>query len=312
MPDLHLTDEQLTQFRDGVLWNPVVASHLRTCPVCQNRLREARLLRVLLARPEQKKSPHPTPEDLAYYLEGRPPGMALTEIETHVAGCPQCFADLTAIREQFQPVSTPEEGPPEWVVVRAARDFQPPETRLNLGTLVVEWLNRIGPLLRLIPPSGQRVLGELGFVSDMVFEEQSEEGVRGLVAIPSPLSKMSFRADRIGRNFVRAEAHGEEEFEEAYEEVPEEVEPVDITIGHLKVRIIPQSRTQQQMALALTVTRSADNTPVSGVQLSLETPQQPTANATTSNEGKAEFPLPQGQAKLVFQSPVRAELQISF
>jgi hypothetical protein len=62
MPGVHFTDEQITQFRDGVLWNPVVAGHLRSCSVCQNRLRDARLLRALLARPEQKKSAHPIPE----------------------------------------------------------------------------------------------------------------------------------------------------------------------------------------------------------------------------------------------------------
>jgi len=85
MPDIHLTDEQITQYRDGVLWNPVVASHLRSCVACQNRLREARLLRALLAHPEQKQSAHPSSEELAYFLEGRSVGMAFTKVEAHVA-----------------------------------------------------------------------------------------------------------------------------------------------------------------------------------------------------------------------------------
>lgn len=166
MPDVHLTDEELTQFRDGALWNPVVASHLRSCPVCQNRLREARLLRVLLARPEQKKSAHPSAEDLAYFLEGGPMGVALTKLEAHVAGCPQCYADLTAIREQVPPRSGQENTPPDWVVVRAAREFHPPRTPLNLGTLVVEWLRRFGLSLQLIPPAREaRSFGDVVFDS---------------------------------------------------------------------------------------------------------------------------------------------------
>ncbi len=311
MPDVHLTDEQLIQFRDGVLRNPVVAGHLRSCPTCQNRLREARLLRVLLARPEQKKSAHPGAEDLACFLEGGPIGMALTKLEAHVAGCPQCFADLDAIREQLRPGSSQEEGLPEWVIARAARNFHPPETRLNLGTLVVQWLGRIGPLIRLIPPSGQRVLGILESPSAMMLEALSEESGPE-AAFSSVLSKVSFRASRIDRSFEPAVSNRAVEIVEAYEEGPKEVEPVDFTISHLKVRITPQGRTRDRVTLTVVVTRSVDNAPVSGVQLSLEIPQQPAAIATTGSEGKAEFPLPQGQVTLVFQSPVRAELQISF
>ena len=304
MPNVHLTDEQLTEFRDGVLWNPVVVSHLRSCPICQTRLREIRLLRILLARPEQKRSDHPAAEDLAAYLEGQPGGMNLTKLEAHVAGCPQCFADLTAIREQLQPVSTPEEAPPEWVVARAARAFQPPETRLNLGILLVHWLNRLGPFLRLIPPPepnlAQGPASALG-----------SSGV-AFLAFPSVLFKMSARAYRIERSFEPAESHRVEESEEAREESSKAVEPVDVTIGHFKVRITPQGRTRDQVTLTIVVTRSVDNAPAPGVQLSLEADQRTLATTTTGDNGVAEFPLPQGQATLVFQSPVRAELQISF
>jgi len=324
MPDVHLTDEQLTQFRDGVLWNPVVAGHLHSCPECQNRLREARLLRVLLAQPEQKKSAHPSAEDLAYFLEGKPISMALTKLETHVAGCPQCFADLTAIREQFQPVATPEEAPPDWVVVRAARDFHPPETRLTLGTLLVQWLDRVGPLLRLIPPSGQGALGihvipppgqrAPGIIASptaMMLDVSSEESEPG-VAFPSALARMSDRAQSMKRIYEPAGSHGAEGLGQVREEGSEEAEPVDVTIGQLNVRVTPQGRTRDQVKLTIAVTRSADNAPVPGVQLSLEGDEGPLATATTGDNGVTEFPLPQGQATLVFQSPVRAELQISF
>jgi len=311
MPDVHLTDEQLTEFRDGVLWNPVVVSHLRSCPICQTRLREIRMLRILLARPEQKRSDHPAAEDLAAYLEGQPGGMNLTKLEAHVAGCPQCFADLTAIREQFQPVPTPDDAPPEWVVVRAARAFHPPETRLNLGILLVHWLNRVGPFLRLIPPSGQRASLMLEAPPATMPEAPLEESGQEL-AFPSVLFKMSARAYRIERSFEPAESHRVEESEEAREESSKEVEPVDVTIGHLKVRITPQGRTRDQVTLTIVVTRSVDNAPAPGVQLSLEADQRTLATTTTGDNGVAEFPLPQGQATLVFQSPVRAELQISF
>jgi len=96
------------------------------------------------------------------------------------------------------------------------------------------------------------------------------------------------------------------------EEGSEEAEPVDVTIGQLNVRVTPQGRTRDQVKLTIAVTRSADNAPVPGVQLSLEGDEGPLATATTGDNGVTEFPLPQGQATLVFQSPVRAELQISF
>jgi hypothetical protein len=310
MPDVHLTDEQLTQFRDGVLWNPVVVSHLQSCGECQNRLREARLLRVLLAQPEKQKSAHPSAEDLAAYLEGNQGGMPVTRLEAHVAGCPECFVSLTAIRDQFRPASTSEEVPPDWVVVRAARDFHPPETRLNLGTLFVHWLDRIGPLLRLIPPSGQRALGILE--SRLAMMDVSSEESRPETALPSVLAKMSVRAYSIAQRCEPTESHGAEEFDEVRDEGPEEVGPIDFTIGYLNVRLTPQGRTRDQMGLALTVTRTSDNAPVPGVQLSLEGDEGPHASTTTGDDGIAKFSLPQGQARLVFLSPVSAELQISF
>lgn len=315
MPDVHFTDEQITQFRDGVLWNPVVASHLRSCPKCQNRLREARLLRVLLTQPEKRQSAHPSAEELAAYLERIQGGIAFTKLEAHVAGCPQCFADLTTIREQFQPVSTSEKVPPDWVVVRAAQDFHPPEARLNLGTLFVQWLNRVGPLLRLIPPSGQDALRAFNLQAFTVLES-SMEGEQGLVS-PSIISKMSDRAHRIRRSFEPAvsdrEGVGELAYDElAREEKPEKVEPVLLTIGQFNVRVSPHGPTQDQVRLTISVARSVDSTPVSGVQLSLEGDEGPLATAVTGDNGITELQLPQGQARLVFQAPVRAELDISF
>jgi len=261
---------------------------------------------VLLARPEQKKSAHPIPEKLAYFLEGRPVGMAFTKIEAHVAGCPQCFADLQAIREQLQPGPMQEERPPEWVVARAVREFHPPEVGLNLGTLVVRWFDKIGPWLRLIPPP------ESNLLSPSVFEL----GISGATysALPSVLSKMSIRALHLARSFEPAEPPRGEVFDMAHnvEPEPDEVEPITFTMGHLNVQITPQGHTRDHVTLTVVVTRTSDNTPVPAVQLSLEGEEETLETATTGDNGVAEFPLPQGQVTLVFQSPVRAELKISF
>jgi hypothetical protein len=306
MPGVHFTDEQITQFRDGVLWNPVVAGHLRSCSVCQNRLRDARLLRALLARPEQKKSAHPIPEELAYFLEGRPVGMAFTKIEAHVAGCPQCFADLQAIRDQLQPGSLQEERAPEWVVARAVREFHPPEARLNLGTLLVHWFDKLGPWLRLLPPQA----------SHLVPPPAVEWGVgqADYSARPSVSSSMSTRARRLARSFEPAEPSGGEVFDVAHdaELTPHETEPITFTVGHLNVQIIPGGHARDRVTLTVAVTRTTDNTPVPAVQLSLEGDEGARATATTGDNGIAEVLLPQGQATLAFLSPVRAELKISF
>jgi hypothetical protein len=146
----------------------------------------------------------------------------------------------------------------------------------------------------------------------MAVEEQLEEGVHGRAAIPTPLSKMSSRADRMRGSFQRAEASNAGDFEAVREEGSPAVEPVILTIGQLNVRVTPHSPTQDQVRLIIAVTRSADNTAASGVQLSLEGDEGPLASATTDNNGVAELPLPQGSTKLVFQAPVRAELRISF
>jgi len=103
MPDIHLTDEQITQYRDGVLWNPVVASicdlalHARTAP-------RSSIASGAPRPPRTKQSAHPSSEELAYFLEGRSVGMAFTKVEAHVAGCRSAL-----------PTSRPFENAPTWV-----------------------------------------------------------------------------------------------------------------------------------------------------------------------------------------------------
>jgi hypothetical protein len=311
MPDVHLTDEQITQYRDGVLWNPVVAGHLRSCSVCQDRLRETRLLRALLARPEQKKSAHPSSEELAYFLEGRPVGMAFTKVEAHVAGCPQCFADLQAIREQFQPRPMQEERPPEWVVARAVGSFRPPQTPLSLGTLVVEWVRRFGLSLRLIPAAR-----EAGAFAGAVFQ------LRDVGSLPSP-SKAAPPAVGRERSYddLDLSIAPEERSDlsgiragQASDSIPpvREPEPVEVTVGDLCVRITVRGRAQDQVHMLIVITRREDNAPVAGIALAMATETGPPVSATTDTSGGATFSLTQGEGTLTFLSPIRAELKISF
>ena len=311
MPDVHLTDGQLTQYRDGTLGNPVVAGHLSSCSVCQNRLRDARLLRALLASPEKKKSAHPSSEELAYFLEGRPVGMAFTKVEAHVARCPQCFADLQAIREQLQPGPLQEERPPEWVVARAVGSFQPPQTPFSLGTLVVERVRRFGLSLQLIPAAG-----EAGAFSGAAYRSLSVDFLASpRNAAPTALERVRLHDD-LDLSKVpeeRSEPSKIRSLRDSRSIPPEqEPEPVEVTVGDLCARITVRGRARDQVHMIIGITRRQDNSPVAGVQLSMETEAGPPVAATTDASGGALFSLTQGQGVLTFLFPVRAELKISF
>jgi len=310
MPDVHLTDEQITQYRDGVLWNPVVAGHLRSCSVCQSRLRDARLLRVLLARPEEKNSAHPNPEELAYFLEGRPVGMTFTKIEAHVAGCPQCFADLQAIREQLQPGPLQEERPPEWVVARAVGSFQPPQPPLSLGTLVVEWVRRFGLSLQLIP-----AVGGTGDFSGAAYRSLSVDFLAGRRQPPPSALERERSYDDLDLSMLAEERSEPSKMrvERVSRSMPpeRESEPVEVAVGELCVRITVRGRDRDQVHMIIGITRREDNAPVSGIQLAMETEAGSPVSATTDTSGGATLSLMQGEGTLTFLSPVRAELKIS-
>ncbi len=297
MPESHLTSDQLVAIRDGELRDWASLRHFQSCPECQARLRDARTLRVLLTRPESTPSSHPDPEDLAAYAEDPLLGGDIRSLEAHVAGCPQCFADLQAIREQLQPEPAQEEGLPEWVVAKAVRDFRRPEARLKLGTLLVQWFSKIGPWIQLIPPPEPRQVSEMRLLdafesrprlSDMIMRRQAE-----------PLYEMA-----------SIEVPASEPQKEAEE--PPEGEPVDIPIGYLNARVTPRGQSPGEVTLIVVVTRTSDSAPEAGAQLSLKGDEGTLSTATTDKNGVAEFPLPRGRATLIFQSPVLAELQISF
>jgi hypothetical protein len=64
--------------------------------------------------------------------------------------------------------------------------------------------------------------------------------------------------------------------------------------------------------MAVTVNRREDNAPVAGVQLAIETETGPPVSATTDTSGEATLSLTQGEGTLIFLTPIRAELKISF
>jgi hypothetical protein len=378
MPDVHLTDDQLTALRDGALWNPVVVSHLRSCSACQTRLREARLLRVLLARPEQRRSAHPKPEALAAYLEGQPASTNLPMLEAHVAGCVQCFADLRAIQTHMRPAVTPTESAPDWLITAATRQFEPPTAPLKLGSLIVEWLRGVGFSLELsLIGEGPSLSGEdlacYSFpAADSVqwmpriaqasarmerIADASWPGLRsmerGAVDLQSLLDELmrlredlpAQQADEL-RNILAAspdllEVLGEQTAElqarlrvalrslrdasaaldalvarakelRARESTTVESEPVMVNVADLRITIRVRGRAPAQVKMAVTVNRRQDDTSVPGVRLVLKTEGKADVTATADASGAAEIPLPQGQATLVFESPVHAELKISF
>ena len=98
----------------------------------------------------------------------------------------------------------------------------------------------------------------------------------------------------------------------ARESTTVESEPVTVNVADLRITIRVRGRAPAQVKMAVTVNRRQDDTSVPGVRLVLKTEGKPDVTATADASGAAEFPLPQGQATLVFVSPVRAELKISF
>jgi hypothetical protein len=212
----------------------------------------------------------------------------------------------------MQPGIAAGDAPPDWVVAAAARQFKPPGTPLNLGTLIVDWLRGVGLSLELIPS-----VRESFSLDDVAFDLRAVA-----FSPPRAASKPTSRAAKMvfQEALYLPRSPGEEgELAEIPAEEPEdsvipedEPEPVEVTVGDLLARITVRGRARDQVKMTILITRHQDNTPVAGVHLALEANQETLAEATTNAAGVAEFPLPQGQAALVFQSPVQAELQISF
>lgn len=310
MPDAHLTPDQIAAIRDRELREWATVRHLQSCPECKSRLREARTLRVLLGRPESEPSSHPGPEALAAYAEATPPSRDVRGLEAHLAACPQCFADLDAIRAYLRPVASAEDAPPEWLIEAVARRFEPPPSPLNLGTLVVEWLHRFGLSLEFIPQSS----GGL-FVAEAAFDSEASALRLPPIACPAPASRMiPYDRNSLPRNPLERQGPPGQVPEPSRSAVaPSDVSAqAEIAAGDLLARITVRGRARDQLKLLVAVTRQEDDTPVAGVHLALNADGGTIAEVSTDTAGAAEFPLPQGRATLRFLSPIHAELTISF
>jgi len=322
MSETHLTPEQIVALRDGELRDAAVIRHLQTCPACRTRVREARVLRVLLSTPERHPSPHPDPEELAAYAEEALPSQDTRSLVEHLTACPECFADLEAIRAQLRPAEATSDVPPDWVVAAAVRSFQPAQPFIDLGRVVVAWLQRLGLSLEYLPPSveaaSQRALDLDGNVSELGAKKPAmrpRAAVIGFMRVPE---KLASATPSIGEAGTRAsieccEVAGAPAASDMPPEPPEqEASPVEVPVGNFQVRLTARGRTHDNLRLTLFITRQSDGAPVADVHLTLETEEETLGPIATDAAGIAEFPVPPGQATLVFQSPIRAELKISF
>ena len=98
----------------------------------------------------------------------------------------------------------------------------------------------------------------------------------------------------------------------ARESTTVESEPVMVSVADLRITIRVRGRAPAQVKMAVTVNRREDNAPVAGVQLAIETETGPPVSATTDTSGEATLSLTQGEGTLIFLTPIRAELKISF
>jgi hypothetical protein len=299
MPEPHVTPEQIVALRDEELRDWAVVRHLRICPECQARLRDARALQVLLSRPESQPAAHPKPEELAAYVEETLPRRDTRILVAHVAACPRCFADLEAIRAQRQPAPAAEDAPPDWVVAAAARSFQPPQSPLDLGKVVVEWLRRLGLALEYYPPTAEAGPRTLPMIAMMDSLSNATAGMAMDVCFEDVL--------------CRTELSGvPPDHTVPPEPVEQEAGPVEVTVGDLRVRLAARGRSRDSVKLTIIITGQQNSTPVPGVRLALETDEETLRPTMTDAAGTAEFPLPPGPTTLTFLSPVHAELKILF
>ncbi len=286
----HLTPEQLAAARDGDLDAPEAISHLESCLDCQARLREARFLRILLARPESTATPHPDPEELAAYLDGRLSRRRLGRVEGHLAACAQCFADLEGIGSQVSGLTPAEETPPAWVVERAIRSLRPP-TPLNLGTLIVEWLDRLR--LRLVPPIEQTRLAGPQYLFDL------------------PRTAPSFLARSSMMSAAEEVGGGRPEVSAPSPAPSQRLAPTPVIVhaGLLTLRIAVEER-PTGITLTLHLTSTTDGSPVPGVELTLQREGASSEVATTDPGGLTELSLAEGRSTLSIRHPVQATLVI--
>ena len=309
MPEPHLTPEQIAAVRDDELRDWAVIRHLQTCSACRGHLREARALRVLLSPPEAQASPHPDPEELAAYAEEALPTRDTRRLVAHLAACPHCFADLEAIRLQLRPGATTEDAPPAALVVAAVQNFQPVRPFMDLGRVVVTWLRRLGLALEYEPPYPSDA-------EDLPRISESRQMGDGSELLGRRLGQEDWAPpsfESTGRVAYNRDIPPDASAPAGPAEPPEqEATPVEVPVRDLQVRLTARGRTRDDLRLTLLITHQSDGAPVTDVRLTLETDEETIGPITTDAAGVAEFPLPPGQATLAFESPIRAQLKISF
>ena len=287
----HLTSEQILALRDGELDDPELASHVWACTECRARLREARILRLLLVRPEAIATSHLDPEDMAAFFDGTLSHSRIREVEGHLAGCPECFADLHGLH-RLDGASEAVEAPPAWIAV-AIDGFRPVQS-ISLGRLVVKLVDQLGFRLNLLPwPSPDRP----GVTQDAASDSYGpvDFGFVSALAVSAPTPKYSWGADTATRS-------------------------VEVPVGTLTLQINAVERSMGPM-LEIWVRQLPEKYPASGVELTLQPaqlemrfqPDQVAAHsATTGSDGRVEFVLPPGASTLIVRGPVHAELTIEF
>src|SRR5581483_12415510 len=104
-----LTDEQIFTALDMVA-GPAVLAHLAHCASCARRLAEAQQMEQRL-KSRLHRWDCPPPQQLADYYARRLASEQIETIETHLAGCASCSAELEDLR-QFMAAELPPAAPP--------------------------------------------------------------------------------------------------------------------------------------------------------------------------------------------------------
>ena len=116
----HLTDKQVTQFRERLL-SPAellqVGDHIAQCPQCRGRVADEVDLRASL---QKRASPaeHLTYEQIETYLDGKASSTQMEAVQTHVKTCQLCLdeiKDLESFKNEMaatEPASSREQNAP--------------------------------------------------------------------------------------------------------------------------------------------------------------------------------------------------------
>ncbi len=159
---IHLTGEQLAAYIEGTLEARGMRRHVESCPICQARISDERLVRVLLSADSGSRRGHLDEEELAAYVDLRLPPGAMAEIDRHLAACDRCLAAWLDLREILGTESA--RSMPSASFDRARRSLLAPHwrkrERIDLGRLLVSFRGKAVNLLHVPPPPRESLLRE--------------------------------------------------------------------------------------------------------------------------------------------------------